>query len=264
MIEEHGDRPGESGYRGDGGSVRSGAGRPGLNGRTGNKGKDGEREVEWENVLGFRAEALEKMLSPGRAFNKRRFEVGVEGCVFVGAPMFVREDGGWKKSKKAKQKDRDVELANGETAPNENSKGESNDEQAAGTGQSVDLTQDQTDITELSGFEPGYGHGNLSPAASRAPSEADSDTKSAMENDMTMFNVVFVLNPPALEYQIRVKEMYDNVVRKFAKALKYQQAKNNYVWRESREIIAAKNKGKENSTYFSIGPSFPMKTNDLL
>ncbi|OCL09999.1 hypothetical protein AOQ84DRAFT_8695 [Glonium stellatum] len=100
------------------------------------------------------------------------------------------------------------------------------------------------------GFEPGYGHGLMSGAASGAGSDAGSDTKSASTNgagpDMNMFNVVFVLNPSALEYQLRVKEMYDNVVRKYAKALKYEQARFNYVWKESKRILALKNKAKEN------------------
>lgn len=66
---------------------------------------------------------------------------------------------------------------------------------------------------------------------------------------MTMFNVVFVLNPPALEYQLRTGEMYDNVIRKFSKDLKYEQAKTNYVWRESKAILNLKNKAKENREF---------------
>lgn len=69
---------------------------------------------------------------------------------------------------------------------------------------------------------------------------------------MTMFNVVFVLNPPALEYQLRTGEMYDNVIRKFSKDLKYEQAKTNYVWRESKAILNLKNKAKENREPMSM------------
>jgi hypothetical protein len=64
--------------------------------------------------------------------------------------------------------------------------------------------------------------------------------------DMNMFNVVFVLNPPTLEYQQRVKEMYDNVTRKYAKALKYEEARFQYVWKESKRIIDIKQRAKDN------------------
>ena len=58
---------------------------------------------DWDTVMGFKTDALEKMLSPSREYNKRRFELGVESIVFVGAPMFVREDGSWKKLKRRKK-----------------------------------------------------------------------------------------------------------------------------------------------------------------
>ena len=100
------------------------------------------------------------------------------------------------------------------------------------------------------GFEPGYGHDSMTGAQSGAPSEAGSDTRSNSTThdsnpDMTMFNVVFVLNPPALEYQQRVKDMYDNVSRKYAKALKYEEARFQYVWKESKRIIDMKQRAKE-------------------
>jgi hypothetical protein len=69
---------------------------------------------------------------------------------------------------------------------------------------------------------------------------------------MTMFNVVFVLNPPTLEYQLRVKDMYDNVTRKYAKALKYEQARYNYVWKETKKILNIKQRAKENGEPLSL------------
>jgi hypothetical protein len=77
------------------------------NGRDKRKGGD----YDWDTVLGFKTDALEKMLSPSREFNKRRFELGVESIVFVGAPMFVRDDGLWKKLKRRKKKRSDLEIS---------------------------------------------------------------------------------------------------------------------------------------------------------
>lgn len=206
----------------------------------GNDGVGGDHD--WATVLGFKTDALEKMLCPSREHNKRRFELGVESIVFVGAPMFVRDDGLWKKLKRKKKKPSDKEkLEDGDLAKNL-----AMPEHAA----HASSPEPPEPFVYPQGFEPGYGHGSMSSPPSAAPSEAGSDTRSnstTYDNnpDMTMFNVVFVLNPPALEYQQRVKDMYDNVTRKYAKALKYEEARFQYVWRESKRIIDIKQRAKE-------------------
>ncbi|KAF2189425.1 hypothetical protein K469DRAFT_625040 [Zopfia rhizophila CBS 207.26] len=210
-------------------------------------------DYDWNTVLGFKVDALEKILCPSRSFNKRRFELGVESIVFVGAPMFVRDNGLWKKGRRKKDKTTPAENQQ-ETDPLTNLKIEDQD--------GVDSHEHGNGGTSTEpfvypeGFEPGYGHGLMSGAASGAGSEAGSDTRSNSTTDngpdMTMFNIVFVLNPPALEYQLRVKEMYDNVTRKYAKALKYEQARSHYVWKESRKIINIKQRAKDNGDSLSV------------
>jgi hypothetical protein len=208
------------------------------------RGKGGDHD--WDTVLGFKTDALEKMLSPSKDYNKRRFELGVESIVFVGAPMFVREDGLWKKLKKKKRKKGKEKLEGGDMVKNLTIAEE--DEETSSPEAPARPTPEP--FVYPQGFEPGYGHGSMSSVPSGAPSEAGSDTRSnstSQDNnpDMTMFNVVFVLNPPALEYQQRVKEMYDNVTRKYAKALKYEEARFQYVWKESKRIIDIKQRAKE-------------------
>ncbi|KAF1840669.1 uncharacterized protein K460DRAFT_370639 [Cucurbitaria berberidis CBS 394.84] len=197
---------------------------------------------DWETVLGFKTDALEKMLSPSKEFNKRRFELGVESIVFVGAPMFVRDDGLWKKLKRKKKKRSEKEkLEDGDLVKNLTS---SEDEDANSPKDPVKPAPEP--FIYPAGFEPGYGHGSMSGAASEAGSDTRSNSTTQDNNpDMTMFNVVFVLNPPVLEYQQRVKEMYDNVTRKYAKALKYEEARLQYVWKESKRIIDIKQRAKE-------------------
>jgi hypothetical protein len=202
---------------------------------------------DWETVLGFRVEALEKMLCPTRAFNKRRFELGVESVVFVGAPMFVRDDGLWKKRKRRPKPDRDHD--NHDHGPH------GGDMLAAlaarAPGPHPGARAASKDIFVLPpGFEAGYGHDTdsavPSPAASDGGSDVKSDSTTNNTPDMSMFNVVFVLNPPALEHQMRVKDVYDNVTKKYAKALKYEEARFQYVWKESKRIIDIKQRAKEN------------------
>ncbi|KAF2266803.1 hypothetical protein CC78DRAFT_531247 [Lojkania enalia] len=207
-------------------------------------GKEKGGEYDWNTVLGFKVDALEKMLCPAKSFNKRRFELGVEGIVLVGAPMFVRDDGLWKKAKKKKDKGPKEKLEDRLFK----AKVHHSDEEPSPEG--------QPPFVYPEGFEPGYGHGLMSGAASGAVSEAGSDTRSNSTidhaPDMTMFNVVFVMNPPALEYQLRVREMYDNVTRKYSKALKYAQARNQYVWKESKKIMNIKQRAKENGDSLTV------------
>ncbi|CAO2650264.1 Nn.00g015560.m01.CDS01 [Neocucurbitaria sp. VM-36] len=209
---------------------------------------------DWETVLGFKTDALEKMLSPNKEYNKRRFELGVESIVFVGAPMFIRDDGLWKKLKRKKKKRSEKEkLEDGDLVKNLTIGEE--DEDANSPEDPAKPVPEPFIYPE--GFEPGYGHGSMSSTPSGAPSEAGSDTRSSSTTqdnnpDMTMFNVVFVLNPPVLEYQQRVKEMYDNVTRKYAKALKYEEARFQYVWKESKRIIDMKQRAKESNESLTV------------
>ncbi|ORY02375.1 nitrogen permease regulator of amino acid transport activity 3-domain-containing protein [Clohesyomyces aquaticus] len=215
---------------------------------TNGEGKEKGGDLDWDTVLGFKVDALGRMLCPGKPFNKRRFELGVESLVFVGAPMFVRDDGLWKKARR--RKDRPVSDGTQQTKDalaklqlQQDADADEEDPSRSGSTSTEPFRYPE-------GFEPGYGHGMISGAPSGAVSEAASDTRSnsttANGPDMTMFNVVFVLNPPALEYQMRVKDMYDNVTRKYAKALKYEQARFQYVWKESKKIINIKQRAKEN------------------
>jgi hypothetical protein len=197
-------------------------------------------DYDWDSVLGFRVDALEKMLTPTSDFNKRRFELAVESIVFVGAPMFVRDDGLWKKRRRNEKKaDPDLALPLALTP-------------APPAPPATESPSPPESFVYPPGFEPGYGHASFSPTPSEAASDAASDTRTASTTahdsnpDMTMFNVVFVLTPPPLEHHQRVKEMYDNVTRKYAKALKYEQARFHYVWKESKRIIDFKQRAKEN------------------
>ncbi|KAF2463235.1 uncharacterized protein BDR25DRAFT_298576 [Lindgomyces ingoldianus] len=222
-----------------------------TNGSRKNQGGD----YDWNTVLGFKVDALEKMLCPAnRSFNKRRFELGVENIVFVGAPMFVREDGLWKKARRKKDKRTLEEKQQAENAL-ANLHIRHPDEKVVHRREGSGSTRTGSFVYP-EGFEPGYGHGMISGAPSGAVSEAGSDTRSNSTTDngpdMTMFNVVFVLNPPALEYQLRVKYMYDNVTRKYAKALKHEQARFQYVWKESKKIINIKQRAKDNGDSLSM------------
>jgi hypothetical protein len=192
-------------------------------------------------------------LSPSRSWHKRRFEVGINDLAFVGWPVFVREDGGWRKQRRKKKKKQRAEWEGGEIGHNdtaEDSQDDGGDAIAAST-------------ETLSPHSSVFAKPQRASVSSNRSAKVTSDSLDTDDKDsMTMFNVVFVLDPPLLEYSMHVREIYDNIIKKFTKALKWEQARTNYVWRESQNIMHIKERAKEKS----IGhyPVLPAETNVIL
>ena len=82
--------------------------------------------------------------------------------------------------------------------------------------------------------------------------EAKSTASDEDRRTMSMFNVVFVVHPPLLEHNLRIKEMFEYVVKKFVKALKYEQARSNWVWRQSEMILNMKERARDQSGCFYL------------
>lgn len=169
--------------------------------------KRGTRDSEqwkpsWEPLLGLGGDGLVGLLAPGRAWHKRKFELGINDLTFLGRPVYAREDGYWRKVRSRRSQKLESEDPISDTPVDESS-------------------QDD----EKSGNEASFAKRNNS---QRHNHEAES-----ARSQLTMFHVVFVMDPPPLEHAVRVKEMYDHVVRKLSKVLKWAQAHHNYVWEQS-------------------------------
>lgn len=65
------------------------------------------------------------------------------------------------------------------------------------------------------------------------------------KSDMRMFHVVFVMNPPVIEYSFRIEEMYHYILSKFVRTLRYEQARSNYVWKEVSKILQIRDKAMQ-------------------
>lgn len=189
---------------------------------------DATWRVPWETFLSMSTVGLEKLLSPNtRTWHKRRFEVGVNELCFVGWPVFIRDDGTWQKRKRRSRTRGDI-VSSSVTSPGHHD----SPSQAASEAHGGDTTAD----TSASG--PSTLNPKSAPGSSSTP-------KSAHTDELTMFNVVFVMNPPVLEYSLRVREMYDNVVKKLGRALKWEQARVDYVWKEAQTIMNLREKARE-------------------
>jgi nitrogen permease regulator 3-like protein len=162
----------------------------------------------WEPLLGLGSSGLAGLLAVGRIWHKRKFELGINNLCFVGWPVFVREDGHWQrqKTRKAARSNNlhQEKPADGDVA---DQKGENGADKAA---------EDSTDTEDTS--------------------------SSSKKSQLIMFNLVFVLDPPTLESDVRVREMYQNVVKKFMRSLKHEQTRGDFVWKESEVIQAIKSR----------------------
>ncbi|EED24020.1 UPF0171 domain protein [Talaromyces stipitatus ATCC 10500] len=183
----------------------------------------GHYSAVFDSVFGLPSDVWEKLLSPTRAWHKRRFEIGINDLAFVGWPVFVRDDGYWrKKSRRRKRK-------KPKSAEKRHKDGDANsDIEGAPDGTQSSREDDNTDKTDV---EDNADSQTGSP-------ESDKDT-------MSMFNVVFVMAPPVLEYSIHLQEMYEHVIKKFSKALKYEQDHSDYVWKEAQHILQVKERARE-------------------
>lgn len=186
------------------------------------KGSTELSDPPWEKFLELKTDVWEKLLCPTPAWHKRRFEVGLNDLSFIGWPVFAKENGMWSK-KKTRRKGKRAEL-------DDDGASEADTEREIMSPRGSELAN-MFDSTELQ-----------KPVKDRRVSEEDS------KGEMTMFNVVFVLNPPILEYHLRVKEKYDNVIKKFGKGLKSEQERADYVWLEVQKILHIKEKAREAGT----------------
>ena len=182
--------------------------------------RSGEHVVPWEHLFDFHTTDLESILTPSRAYHKKKFELSLDPLYFVSCPIHIRPDGLW--NKKKPKKSRKPNPTDSETV-------------ISGRGKS-------------NGSEGKDKSGMVTPAETASEDGED-------HGGMTMFNVVFILNVPKDEADEKIATIYDHVIKKLNKALKHGQASANYVWKESEMILLMKEKAREESKlglYYSI------------
>ena len=201
------------------------------------------RRPRWDDIFGFPSTMLAKLLCPASTNHKKRFEMGIDEKVFLGWPVYKREGRGWqrkRKSRKSKSTDNRSEV--------KRSLGQG--ESMTTSGRTSVLTSETSGQASETEDEPGKQEdksaGDSNPASKdtstrpHGPRKDTDGSKDSVEtkpkDEMDMFNVIFVVDPPPLEYHLRVDEMYSNVVKKFSRALKWEQSRSNYVAKEASNI----------------------------
>ena len=195
----------------------------------------GKKYAGTDTVLGFKYDFLAGLLAPGVAASRGRFEMSVDDVVFLGAPVHVRPDGTWRKRKKRRRKSM--------VSMDEEEEEEEEEEE--------DYPDVEADVDAVAeGDSSAEPEGPTMPTTPQEENDADDERDDGQskkhQGTMNMFHVVFVLNPPELEYHYRTAEIFEYVVKRFSRALKYEQAKDGYVWREADKIARMKERAAQN------------------
>ncbi|KAI0172006.1 nitrogen permease regulator of amino acid transport activity 3-domain-containing protein [Hypoxylon sp. FL1284] len=184
----------------------------------------GSQIVPWEHVAGYPTRDLESLLTPSRAFHKKLFHVSLEQLCFASYPVYVPGNGIWRKKKKQPKY--------------QTPKSPENADSASKYGEPAFLASDVPQIETKDMAEDAI--------AANPPEEADEKT-----SGMTMFNLVFILNPKKHEAKELIENLYFHIIKKINKAYKYSQQRSDFVWKESKKILALKDKGREGRTKMS-------------
>jgi len=187
----------------------------------------GTQIVPWEHVAGFPTKDLENILTPARAYHKRLFQVSLDPIYCVSYPIYVPENGVWRKKKQQRRRDT--------AASKKEEEGFATADADVAAARNADRMTSDADQIESRERDPAR------PAAK--PAEEAEDKKSSM----TMFNLVFFLQPREHEARDLVDIMFVHIIKKINKAYKYCQERSDFVWKESKRILALKDKGREDS-----------------
>lgn len=203
-----------------------------------------QRHTRWDDLLGYNSADLARFLCPAASTHKKKFEVALDDKVFLGWPVFAKEDGQWRRRKRRRPKAKTSdEIAN----------------RGSGDTDGKPPLQGREDQCEISDAETEGGRRMRSADVGDAAQNDVPDEPSHQNNEhpvsetkdeLSMFHVVFIMNPLPLEYHLRIKEMYDNIVKKLSRAMKWEQGRSSYVTKEATAIAASTKKFlKSNKTF---------------
>lgn len=181
----------------------------------------GSHIVPWELVAGFPTKDLAGLLTPSRVYHKKLFQVSLDSLYCVSCPIHVPQNGVWKKKTKKVSKSQHSEKDGGATAKKD-------DEDTPATDAPGPIDADKVDVKDMA----------------KPPAKQGEETEDK-KSSMTMFNLVFFLNPKKHQVKPLVEVMFTHIIKKVNKAYKYCQERSDFVWKESKRILALKDKARE-------------------
>lgn len=176
-----------------------------------------QKEYKIEKLFTFDIDFVSDLATPPKALCNNRFEVTVEDMVFLGLPIRVGDDGNWRAPNKKKTTRKSISTRN------RSSRRQS-------------LKSDEIKKTRSNETHDGRDDDGEDDNES-----GDEQLKSTnVDSGMYQFNLVFVMNPPVVEYNHRIDEMFHYIVSRLSLLLRYEQQNSNYIWEESQKIMKLK------------------------
>lgn len=198
--------------------------------------ESGTQIVPWEHVAGFPTKDLENILTPARAYRKRLFQVSLDPIYCVSYPIYVPDNGVWRKKKSKKPQNQ----------PQAQKDGKKDEDEAVPT----DGAGSARSGGEMGTSDPEKVEAkDMAKPSGKSAEEAEDKKSGDKKSSMTMFNLVFFLNPKKHEVKPLVDIMFTHIIKKINKAYKYCQQRSDFVWKESKRILALKDKGREDSAW---------------
>lgn len=224
-------------FEGASGSLPNGAGFQSWNHDDHIETESGSHVVPWEHVAGYPTRDLESLLTPSRSFHKRLFQVSLDQLCFVSSPVYVHENGIWRKQKRQPKNRPPKSPDNG--AESIVMKDNHSSAMLAPDALQVE-NKDVSPADDATGGNTGNGNGL--------------DETEEKKSGMTMFNLVFILKPRKHEAKELAETLYVHIIRKINKLFKYSQQKTDFVWKESKRILTLKDKNREESKLHAPAP----------
>ncbi|ERT01259.1 uncharacterized protein SPSK_07060 [Sporothrix schenckii 1099-18] len=177
---------------------------------------NGTQFVPWEYVVGLPTKALEGILTPPRAFHKKRFQMSLDSVTYISYPVHVPSNGVWARRRNATDKN------------NSKAKDKAASTRGASTGRAGETS------------------------AGGAASATQGKDKEEKVSSMTMFTLVFIMSPKRHEANELLDTMYTHVVREVNKVYKYCQESGDFIWQECKKIIQLKDHAREDRVKMSV------------
>jgi hypothetical protein len=215
----------------------------------------GKTEHRVEKLFTFEANFISDLATPPKQLCNTRFELTVEDMVFLGLPIHINEDGSWRISKKV-QRARSKSVSTSQRSRKQStvdierhsSQGEREREQGKEHGGLTPLSpiahnEDSVDHVEHAEHEDLVVKEYQGTEESRDDCGDDKETNDEEKGGddgsggMYQFHLMFVMNPPVVEYNHRIDEMFHYIISRISLLLRYEQQKTNYVWEESQKIL---------------------------
>lgn len=177
-----------------------------------NDSEDKKKEYKIDKIFSFDVDFLSDLATPPKPLCNTRFELTVEDMVFLGLPIHINEDGNWRVSKKSK-KERTKSVSTAQRSRKQSI---------------IDMNAEKKNINE---DHSAIHDDNIVHAYEGNNKDREN------ESLMYQFNMLFVMNPPVVEYNHRIDEMFHYIISRISILLRYEQQKTNYVWTEAQKII---------------------------